>query len=60
MAAALEGAWRALRLPGRPPLTRFEVEFLSLPRRYRTTLAATELGYQPQVTYSEGVDRLKG
>ncbi len=60
VAAALERTWRALRLPGRPPITRFEVEFLSLPRRYRTAMAATELGYQPQVTYSEGVARLKG
>lgn len=59
VAAALEGTWRALRLPGRPPITRFEVEFLSLPRRYRTALAATELGYRPTVTYREGVARLK-
>ncbi|MBX6752075.1 MAG: NAD-dependent epimerase/dehydratase family protein [Micromonosporaceae bacterium] len=59
VAKALETIWRTLRLPGRPPVTRFEVEFLSLPRRFRTTRAAAELGYQPTVTYAEGVARLK-
>lgn len=60
VAAALEGVWRGMRLPGRPPITRFEVEFLSLPRRYRTDLAAAELGYRAKVSYAEEVARLKG
>ncbi|MBF6332152.1 NAD-dependent epimerase/dehydratase family protein [Nocardia transvalensis] len=50
-----EWLWSALPLPGRPPITPFEVEFLSLPRRYDIGKARRELGYKPIVTYAEGI-----
>ncbi|WP_433731849.1 NAD-dependent epimerase/dehydratase family protein [Nocardia sp. CA-129566] len=50
-----EWLWSTLPLPGRPPLTRFEVEFLALPRRYDITLARHELKYEPAVGFAEGI-----
>ncbi|MBA8956084.1 NAD-dependent epimerase/dehydratase family protein [Actinomadura namibiensis] len=57
-AGAGERLWRTLPLPGRPPVTRFEVEFLALPRRYDITRARTELGYVPAVTFADGLKTL--
>ncbi len=59
VASGCEGLWRGLPLPDRPPVTRFELEFLALPRRYRITAARTDLGYQPQATYAAGVASLR-
>src|SRR5690606_38773073 len=58
VAAVAEALWRGLHLPGRPPATRFELEFLSLPRRYRIDAARADLGYEPAVSFAEGVARL--
>ncbi|WP_084496738.1 NAD-dependent epimerase/dehydratase family protein [Nocardia amamiensis] len=55
LARACEWLWSTLALPGRPPLTRFEVEFLALPRRYDITLARHELKYEPAVGFAEGI-----
>jgi nucleoside-diphosphate-sugar epimerase len=55
VAQALESTWRALDWMDRPPpLTRFELAFVSQPRRYRIDAARRELGYQPRA-YSPGV-----
>ncbi len=48
-ASIVELTWRVLRLPGTPPLNRFEVAFVSMPRRYRIDKARAELGFQPKV-----------
>jgi nucleoside-diphosphate-sugar epimerase len=58
IAGAAESIWRTLRLPGRPPVTRFEVEFLALPRRYRIDRAMAELGPIPATTYAEALATL--
>ncbi|MFI2472761.1 NAD-dependent epimerase/dehydratase family protein [Nocardia xishanensis] len=55
LARACEWLWSTLPLPGRPPLTRFEIEFLALPRRYDITLARHELKYEPAVGFAEGI-----
>lgn len=47
LASTLEQIWRRLRLAGKPPLTRFELAFVSQPRRYRLAAARRELGYRP-------------
>ena len=48
VAGAGESVWRSLHLPGKPPLTRFELAFVAQPRRYRIDAARRELGYAPQ------------
>ncbi|NPA26242.1 MAG: NAD(P)-dependent oxidoreductase [Chloroflexi bacterium] len=51
-----EGLWRGLRLPGKPfPMTRFELAFFTLPRRYRTARSQHELGYRAVVSWEAGL-----
>ncbi|HXS45164.1 MAG TPA: NAD-dependent epimerase/dehydratase family protein [Solirubrobacteraceae bacterium] len=54
-AAAGETAWRTLRLPGRPPLTRFAVWVAGLECTLDTTRARAELGYAPVRGVDEGM-----
>ncbi len=56
MVTLSEALWRALRLRGTPfPMTRFELAFFTLPRRYRTQRAREELGYRPVVDWKTGM-----
>ena len=58
-AAVAEGVWKALRLRSEPPVTRFLVSQLSTAHWYDISAARRDLGYEPQVSYSEGMVRLK-
>jgi nucleoside-diphosphate-sugar epimerase len=59
-AAALgaERAWRLLRRPGSPPLTRFAVWASSEECTLDTSRAQSELGYRPPKTRDEGLAEL--
>jgi nucleoside-diphosphate-sugar epimerase len=54
-ATVAERAWRALRRPGAPPLTRFAVWVSSKECTIDISRAERELGYQPVVTRDEGL-----
>jgi nucleoside-diphosphate-sugar epimerase len=54
-AVAAEGAWRTLRRPGSPPLTRFAVWVSSKECTIDISRAEGELGYRPVVTRDEGL-----
>jgi nucleoside-diphosphate-sugar epimerase len=54
-AAAAERAWRLLRRPGAPPLTRFAVWVSSKECTLDISRARTELGYEPVRTREEGL-----
>ncbi len=56
--AGLEAVWSLLRLRGEPPLTRFVAEELTLPHWFNLDRARRELGYQPRVSFEEGLRRL--
>jgi len=56
--AVLEVAWRALRLGGEPPMTRFLAEQLSTPHWYDISAARRDFGYVPGVSTAEGLRRL--
>lgn len=56
--AVLEVAWKALRLQGEPPMTRFLAEQLSTPHWYDISAAARDFGYVPRVSMDEGLARL--
>ncbi len=58
LAAAGEAAWKALPLPGRPPLTRFALWIASLECTIDTAKAERELGYTPVVSRDEGLAAL--
>jgi nucleoside-diphosphate-sugar epimerase len=55
-----ERAWRLLRRPGSPPLTRLAVWVSSKECTLDTTRARRELGYQPVVSREQGLAALSG
>ena len=57
-AVVAESAWRVLRLPGAPPITRTAVWLSSLECTVDTGRAERELGYRPVVTRVEGLAAL--
>ncbi len=59
LAVAGETAWRGLRLPGRPPLTRFAYWVSSQECTIRIDKAREQLGYQPVIGRQQGLDDLK-
>ena len=60
LALAGETAWRALPLPGRPPLTRFAYWVSSQECTIRIHKAREQLGYQPVRTIPDGLAELRG
>jgi nucleoside-diphosphate-sugar epimerase len=56
----METAYRALRLAGEPPMTRFLARELSTAHWFDTGAARRDLGYRPQVSIHEGLRRLQG
>ena len=60
VAAAGEGAWRLLPLPGRPPVTRMEYWVSALDTTIDISKARRELGYEPVITREQGLAELRG
>jgi nucleoside-diphosphate-sugar epimerase len=58
LAAVSETLWRALPLPGRPPLTRFAYWVSALETTIDITRARTELGYAPVKDVETGMAEL--
>lgn len=54
----LETVYRALRLGGEPPMTRFVASQLSTSHWYDIAAARRDLGYEPRVSTEEGLKRL--
>lgn len=55
----LERSWRLLGIQKKPPLTRFDLAFVSMPRKYKIDRIRSELGYQPILSRAEGFKRLE-
>ncbi len=56
-AAALEVAWRVLRLSGEPPATRYGLALLGYSQTFDIKAAREALGYAPMVAMEEGIRR---
>jgi 2-alkyl-3-oxoalkanoate reductase len=54
-----ETVWRALRLAGEPPMTRFLVEELATSHWFNIDAAHRDFGYQPRVSVQEGLRLLR-
>ncbi|MFY8206183.1 MAG: NAD-dependent epimerase/dehydratase family protein [Arenimonas sp.] len=54
-----ETVWRMFRMSGEPPMTRFLAEQLSTEHWYDCGNARRDFGYVPQVSFSEGLRRLR-
>jgi nucleoside-diphosphate-sugar epimerase len=59
VAAAGETAWRRLRLPGAPPVTRFAVWASALECTLDISRARADLGYAPVITRDDGLGALR-
>jgi nucleoside-diphosphate-sugar epimerase len=59
LAAASEGAWKLLPLPGAPPLTRMALWLSSLDTTIDISKARRELGYEPVISRPEGMTQLR-
>jgi nucleoside-diphosphate-sugar epimerase len=59
LASGGERAWRLLRLPGQPPLTRFAFWVSSQECTIRIDKAREQLGYMPRKTRAEGLAELR-
>lgn len=57
--AALETAYRLLRLPGEPPMTRFLALQLGKSHWFDISRARQDFGYLPRVSIAEGMARLE-
>jgi len=58
-AALAEAIWNTFKLQSEPPVTRFLVSQLSTAHWYDISAARRDLGYDPAVSYAEGMLRLK-
>ena len=58
-AALAEAVWNTFKLRSEPPVTRFLVSQLSTAHWYDISAARRDLGYDPKVSYREGMVRLK-
>jgi nucleoside-diphosphate-sugar epimerase len=58
-ARACERAWSALKLKGRPPVTREALNLVGSHHRIPIDRARRELGFEPKVGYEEGMARVK-
>jgi nucleoside-diphosphate-sugar epimerase len=56
-ATLLEATYRILRLPGRPPITRYLVAHLRSDFHFSIARARRELGYEPRVGVDEAIRR---
>lgn len=56
--AALEMAYRVLRLSGEPPMTRFVAAQLATSHWFDISAARRDFGYEPRVSTAEGMRRL--
>ncbi|NCN28101.1 NAD(P)-dependent oxidoreductase [bacterium] len=59
LACSIEGLWRLLRLKSTPLLTRFDLSFVNMPRKYNISKAKLELKYRPIINRDEGFKSLK-
>jgi glyoxylase-like metal-dependent hydrolase (beta-lactamase superfamily II) len=58
IAGVLEATWRALSLPGEPPLTRYSVSILGYDKTYDISKAKRDLGYAPRIKMADGLDEV--
>jgi 2-alkyl-3-oxoalkanoate reductase len=59
VAAGVEAVWRLFGLKSVPPLSRFQLDFIALPRRYDLCKSKRELGYEPVRTFEQGLTEMQ-
>lgn len=51
----VESVWKMMGIRTPPPLSRFELSFVAMPRRYRIDAAKRDLGYRPVISFEHGL-----
>lgn len=59
VARFVEGLWRMLHLKSLPPISRAQLDFLALPRRYNLNKIKQELGYKPVYSLERGLKEME-
>ncbi|WP_414441673.1 NAD-dependent epimerase/dehydratase family protein [Burkholderia sp. 22PA0106] len=59
MAALMERLWKTLSRSGEPPITRQLLRLIGKDFTLDTTKAQGQLGYQPEVSWVEGIEAMK-
>lgn len=58
VAVLIEGIWKLFHFKKYPPLTRFDLSFISMNRAYNIDKIKFTLGYQPIVDYDTGIKKM--
>lgn len=59
LGTALETAWKWLRLPGEPPMTRFVASQLAGSHSYSIAAAQRDFGFKPVISMADGLAKLQ-
>jgi len=54
IARIIESIWKIFNIKGHPPITRFDLAFVGMPRRYIINRSKHELNYQPVIDRKSG------
>ena len=58
-AVTVEFFWKLFGINSAPPLSKFELSFVYMPRRYNIQKIKNELGYKPIISIAEGLIEMK-
>ncbi len=58
LASVIEATWKLFNIKTAPPLSRFEISFVAMPRKYNISKVKRELGYKPIVTRERGLQEM--
>ncbi len=58
-AGMIERIWALSGMSSPPPLSRFQLDFVALPRRYSIARARAELGYEPVMSFRAGLAEIR-
>lgn len=58
VAMLIESIWKFLNIKSAPPLSRFELSFVAMPRKYNISKIKRALGYKPIVTREIGLEQM--
>ncbi len=59
LSCAVESVWKTFRIQSVPPITRFDLAFVAMPRRYNINRIKTDLRYRPVINRTKGFAQLK-
>ncbi len=58
IAATIEKIWKLLNLSTNPPITRFDLAFIAMPRKYKIDKITRDLNYKPVISRQTGFAEL--